>query len=267
MRQNFKKYWQIFNAGWQAALEYRLSFFFNMLRTSVIPLFMIFFWLALYKDKNQIGGFDFSSMVTYYLGVLLLYSNNSGYASEIISGNIKQGELTNYLLKPVSYFKTILSILLPADLFNFVLRITLCLVIYFLLPFKLSKLEPFNIFIFSIFLIGGYLLNFILNILISLTAFIITENFMLRLSFYFLMRFFNGFMIPLAFFPPFWQKILNFLPFTYQFYFPITVLLGKLLWQEILKGTIIFLTITFILYYLAIILWKRALKYYEAIGH
>jgi ABC-2 type transport system permease protein len=266
MRQNFKKYWQVFNIGWQTALEYRLSFFFNMLRTSIIPLFMIFFWLALYKGRDQISGYNFSSMVTYYLGVLLLYSNNSGYATEIMSGHIKQGELTNYLLKPVSYFKTVLFYLLPADLFNLVLRISLCLVIYFFMPFKLVKLEPVNIFIFSIFLVVGYLVNFIVNILISLTAFVMTENFMFRLGFLFLMRFFNGFMIPLAFFPPILQKILNFLPFTYQFYFPITILLGKLSFKEIIKGLIILLIISFGLYYLTTILWRRALKSYEAVG-
>lgn len=266
MEKNYKKHWQIFKVSWQTALEYRGDLLFNILRSSVIPFLMIFFWLALYKNQNQIGGFDFSSMVIYYLGVLLLYGNNSGYIAQVVSSQIKQGDLTNYLLKPVSYFKLTFWAILSEDLFSLLIRTFIFLLIYFFFPYQLSRITLLNFFLFCIFLVGGYILNFLLNLLLSLTAFIMVENFMFRLSFLFLMRFLNGFMIPLAFFPPVWQKILNFLPFTYQFYFPITIILGKLSLKEILKGMLIFLIIIFILYSLTTLLWRRALRYYEAIG-
>lgn len=262
----WRKYWQIFKASWQTVLEYRLDLFFNILRTSVIPFLMIFFWLAIYKGQKEIGGFDFSSMVVYYLGILLLYSNNSGYISDFISNQIKQGYLTNHLLTPINYFKLVFFAVISEDLFSFLARLIICLLIYLFFPSIITQILPLNLFLFFIFLLLGYLLNFFLNILLSLTAFVMVENFMFRLSFLFLMRFFNGFMFPLAFFPLFWQKIATFLPFTYQFYFPLMVLLGKLSLGAILKQTIILLILLFLLNYLSKFLWKKGLKYYEAIG-
>ena len=265
MERNWKKYWLIFKLSWQTVLEYRVDLFFNILRTSVIPFFMIFFWLALFKDKQEIVGFNYSSMFIYYLGVLLLYSNNSGYAAEFISNQIKNGTISNHLLKPLGYFNLVFFSIFSSDLFSFILRLIICILILTTLPFDFS-LKSINILFFLLFLILGYLINFILNILISLTAFTMTENFMLRLSLNYLIRFFNGFMFPLSFFPVLLQRISNILPFKYQFYFPLMILLGKLNTTEIVAGGLGSILLLLIFNFFTKYLWEKSLRYYEAVG-
>ena len=67
------KYLAFFKISLKKSLEYRARAFVWMFWDIGPALIMLFFWLAVFKTREQVAGYDYFSMVTYYLGVLCQY--------------------------------------------------------------------------------------------------------------------------------------------------------------------------------------------------
>jgi ABC-2 type transport system permease protein len=76
----------------------------------------------------------------------------------------------------------------------------------------------------------------------------------------------GGGMIPLAFFPPWAQKTLEWLPFGRLISFPIRCLLGQVGWMEWLSGLGLAFGWAGIFGAATAILWRRGLRSYAGVG-
>src|SRR5439155_20478782 len=101
-----KKYWHVINIGVQNTLVYRVNF---LLRSvfSLIPLMAtIYRWRAIYagKETDDVAGYTLAGMTSYYLLVtvvdMLTAVNEDDWQ---IAADIREGNLNQFLLKPIDY--------------------------------------------------------------------------------------------------------------------------------------------------------------------
>src|SRR5512140_1584113 len=102
-----KKYWHVLNIGVQNNLTYRFNF---LARTvfGFIPLIAILYvWRTIYSGKNpgdEVGTYSLSQMISYYLLVTIVDSLTAVNEDDWqIAADIKDGNISQFLLKPVDY--------------------------------------------------------------------------------------------------------------------------------------------------------------------
>ena len=74
---------------------------------NVLRIFLVFFlWDSIFSDPGRtLFGYDRSKILTYVFGILIVRAFVLSARAADVAGEIANGDLSNYLLKPVSYFK------------------------------------------------------------------------------------------------------------------------------------------------------------------
>src|SRR6267378_956455 len=115
-----KKYWYVIGIGIQNNLTYR----FNFLARSVfglIPLIAILYvWRAIYSGKSSgssVGDYSLAEMISYYLLVTIVDALTAVNEDDWqIAADIKDGNISQFLLKPIDYLSYRLCLFLSGRL-------------------------------------------------------------------------------------------------------------------------------------------------------
>ena len=266
----FKKYLQIAKTAWLEYLEFRANLFFEILGGVVTALVILFLWIRVYSDSPDrlIGGYSLSEMITYIIGAGIIYSFIflTGQGDEI-DDDIRLGNLSNYLLKPFSIFGYWLTKDLLRKFF------TLCLgglgyvfVLFFfrgdlVLP---KELATWGLLLLSIFLAG--ILHFLVFYLFSIIAFWLEQTWGFRFVIRVIMEIATGVIIPVTLLPGVLGDVIRFLPFKFFAFFPMQIFLNKLTYFEIFQNLGFVLIWIGVFYAICLLVWRRGLKYYTAVG-
>lgn len=253
--------------GWQDALEDRAEFFISFLGWLVRLSISIFLFAAIFSEKKEISGFNLQNTIVYFIIIQILTTLVFTRVGFVVATDIQKGDLSNYLIKPISYLlfqvlrqfsRNLMQVMFGMIFFIILLSIVN---INFLTEFKLSYLGTG--FISMIF---GYITNICLVIIIGLSAFWISNSSRLLFMFYAILSIFSGLMMPLNFFPENIQAILLHSPFPYIFYVPTQILMGNINLEAYLKIMPISLMYVAILGLITFIIFKLGIKKYEAVG-
>lgn len=261
-----RKYWAVFKVTWQYNFEYRFEVLSHLILGLMSFFVLLFVWTAIFKQKPNFNGYTLSKMITYLVMVKVLHFLTRGNTSRVIATEIKEGKLSIYLLKPISYLKFWFSSFLADRSFEILVRSLLMIVFLLVLPAYFKFPSLIHLFQFLLFLPISLFINFLINLLIAVTAFYVTDIRVLNTSVGLLTGFLAGQLIPIDLFPGFLKNISLFLPFQYNIYFLIKIYQGGLNNSQIINGFLgAFLWVIFLTAIL-LIGWKRGLKKYEAIG-
>ena len=264
-----KKYLQIFRISWQNALVYRLNFVMWRVRTILWFFTAYFFWLAIFTQNQKVFSYDRSTMLTYIIGAALLRSFVLSSRSVTVGTEIANGDLNNYLVKPINYLKNWLARDFADKALNlifFSLEITLLTLIFN--PPIIGPASLMHLFLFLLAVFLAMFIYFFFSFLVSSFTFWYPEHngWPLRFIVFMLLGFLAGASFPLDIFPALAQKIFKLLPFPYLIFYPLQIYLGRLSHQQILSSFLIMLAWLFILYQLTKIVFKKGLKIYGAYG-
>lgn len=245
-------------------LTYRANIVLWFLTAVFQMVFLLYLWIAVYGSGGKIGDYSFQELFTYYILQLIIYQVAATFISWDIIQEIKDGYFSQYLLKPVSYFKWQFAGNLSFKAAEIVFSISgLILVILavqkYLLP-PISMLTLFHTIILTIF---SAILSFLLEFIIGITAFWIVNAYNLRMLVSVFNRFFSGSLIPLVLLPRPLMAISRFLPFPFLSYVPVQVYLGKADVANAYFGMFFWiLSATIFAHYF----FKLGVKRYEAVG-
>lgn len=243
-----------------------MEFIGHMMLSLISLLVMYFIWSAVFKGRTYFGNYTFSSMMTYMILVRFLHFVKRSNVGREMAEEIKEGKLSIYLLRPVSYLRWWLSSFLADRIFESVLRMLMLFAFLYFFP-KIFNFPGLNRFLTAIvFLAVSLFLNFLINILIAVLAFFVTDVRLFRSTVLMIFDFFAGSLVPIDLMPKFMKNIGNFLPFQFWVYFPIKIYQGSLSNGEIFRGLILCFVWIFILFLAARYLWRKGVKNYEAIG-
>ena len=97
MKRTLERYYALFSANLQEAMVYRFAFFTNFLAEVVKTIVMLEVWMAVYRQRSTVAGFDYSMMVTYLL-VSQAVNNVYGFRNDAerpISEKIRKGTIVS----------------------------------------------------------------------------------------------------------------------------------------------------------------------------
>lgn len=261
------KYLQIIKNTLEEYFIYRVNFLMWRVR-NVLGLITGYFLIkAIFTEGRVIYGYDVERILTYIFTVSILRAIIFASRTADLAGVINSGDLTNYLIKPISTLK----VWFTRDIADKVLNIIFCLlevglIVYLLKPPFFIQTNPVYIFTFLVLASLAVLLYFFINFLISLIGFWTPEVWAPRFIFTILFDFFSGGVIPLDVLPSSVYKLFQLTPFPYLLFNPINIWLGRVS----LLGIFISLTITIfwiaIFYFTVQFVWQKGLRIYSAEG-
>ena len=263
-----RKYFQLFKITLQEYLVYRLNFILWRFRSFVSFVTLLIFWQAVYSSRENLFGYEKSQMIAYVIGVALLRGIVLGSRSIDMAGQIRSGELTKVILRPLGIFKFWLAKDLADKLLNigFSLLEVLAVVKLFGLSFYFpAKAETYLLFI--IILCLATFLYFFVSFAISSTAFWTDDPWATRWLFGIIfLEFMAGTYFPIDVLPKALANIFYLTPFPYLVYFPIRI------WNEQVGGAIVLEKIIIcagwlvVFYVVSTKIWQKGIKNYGAYG-
>src|SRR6058998_2805872 len=102
-----KKYWHVINVGIQNNLTYRFNFFARTVFGFIPLIAVIYVWRAIYEGKAgaaTVGSYSLAQMISYYLIVTIVDALTAVNEDDWqIAADIKDGNISQFLLKPIDY--------------------------------------------------------------------------------------------------------------------------------------------------------------------
>jgi ABC-2 type transport system permease protein len=265
-----QKYRHILGIGLQNNLTYRVNFLFRAL-FGLIPLMaQLSVWRTIYAGKasGDVGGYSYGQMVSYYLLVVIVDMLTAVYEDDWqIAADIKDGNISQFLLKPINFIGYRLSLFFAGRL---VYSCVACLPVavfilvqnqYFSWP---ADWATFGCFIIALVLTA--LLQFFMSFAMAMLAFWVTEVSTFIFILYAFEYLASGHLFPLDILKPGMQHLLACTPFPYQLYFPVSVYLGKATGVALLQGMLIQTGWVVAAWLGAVWMWRRGIKQYSAVG-
>ncbi len=263
------KYWSVFTTGLQNTFVYRWNFLLRSLFAMVPLLGTVFIWQALFESRGQdIRGYDFGQIVYYFLVVLLVDNLVTPTDDEWqIAADIREGNINNFLSKPIDYLAYRVSIFLSSRLLY--TAITIFPVIAVFIWFREFIVPPKDLMTWPLFfvsLVMAAAIQFLIAYALAMLAFWILEISTVVFILYSFEYYLSGRLFPLNVMPDWMQAILTWLPFTYELYFPVAVFMEKVRGPELWRGLAIQAGWVVISYVWARWMWRRGIRRYESVG-
>lgn len=264
-----QKYFTIFTISWQNEFTYRLNFILWRFRNVLRLLMTYFLWTGIFVSQTQVFGYQKPQMLTYVFMVLVVQTVVlSAPSGDNIGNEIGNGDLSNFLVKPVNYLKYWFS----RDIASKLLNITFASVEVVILWFFLNPVIEFtqSLIFFIAFLIAisfAVLIYYFINVTTRFIAFWTPEN-TWPIAFFMLVliEILSGGIFPLDVLPEWLNVLLQLTPFPYMLYFPIAIFLGKVTGLELIRILLQSLIWVIVSFLLMNYLWKKGLKSYGSEG-
>lgn len=243
----------------QNLLAYRFEFFMGILNTVITIVVYCSIYRALYGNAESVDGVTFPMVVTNFV-ISLGLSNAFEFNEMFLQDKLRSGDITNELLKPVSFkfrmlwenigegaFKVIFHFL-PAAVFSCVFL-------------ELSPPENvYSVSLMGVSIILGYLILWQISFIVQTWCFWLFSVWGIITIKNVIIRIFAGSMLPVWFMPPLLRKIVAFTPFESIYFTPVRIWLGELTGHEILAGMAVQVFWIVILYLLGDIFWKKGIR-------
>jgi ABC-2 type transport system permease protein len=262
------KYAHAFVVGLQSNLVYRWNFAVRSLFWLFHLVVVFILWGAAYAGKGEIGGFTFAQTLTYFVAIFVLQFFIGAFNEDyLISEDIRNGLINQFLLKPINYFAYRLSVFAAARVVSGALGILAVLVA---LPFFRGYLalphDGWRILLGIPAMALTAIIQFSMAYCFGLLAFWFLEIQGFVILSMAVETVLGGQIFPLDLLPPAVFNAVRFLPFFYQAYFPAAILTGRRGLDFAVQGLAIQAFWAFALVCLAEFIWRRGLRHHTAAG-
>lgn len=268
-KASIRKYFSVFKISFLQEFVYRFNFIMWRVRNVLQILLVYFLWDTVFANPGQvIFGYTREKILTYVFLTIFIKAFVFSARAIDVGGEIAQGDLTNYLLKPVSYFKYWFT----RDISSKALNILFAFVEFSLLALVLRppifiQTNPLFLATFLISIAIAIFIYFCLLFIISAIPFWLPEaawggHFLLIV----LLEAMSGSLFPIDVLPGVFQKILYLTPFPYLVFFPIQVYLGNFSVAFILQGFFVSIFWAITLWIFLKSVWKKGMLVYQAFG-
>ena len=263
------KYLTIFGIGLQNTVVYRWNF---LLRTlfGVVPLIgAVYLWRAIFHSRGQdIAGYDFGSMIYYFLLIILAENLITPTEDEWqIAADIRDGQINALLAKPLSYLGYRVSLYLGYRVIYTAVTLPLVAILFGCFAQYVTLPHSGWTWLWTALSLGmAAFLQFFIAYSLAMLAFWILEISTVVFIVFSFEYFLSGQLFPLDLAPPWLRAALDWLPFTYELFFPITVFQEKVSGGGLCKGLLIQAGWLGVSWLAARTMWAQGLRRYQAVG-
>jgi ABC-2 type transport system permease protein len=264
-----RKYLHVMKIGVQNTLVYRFNFFFRA-AVSLLPLLAtIYLWQTIYAGQPpDVGGYTLAGMISYYLLVTIVDTLTAVNEDDWqIAADIKDGNISQFLLKPMDYLTYRICLFFSGKLiFTAVSIIPVGIFIFFFRQYFVAPPGWAMSGYFLLSLLFAALLQFFMSYTMALLAFWLLEVSTVIFILFAIEYIAGGHLFPLNILPPALAAVLNYTPFPYLLYFPVSIYLGKMNGPELWHGLALQAAWVLLFYALARWVWSRGIRSYTAVG-
>lgn len=257
--------WAVFSIWLQDSLAYRASGVIWVLTDTVNTAVMPLVWISA-SGGGLIGGYTANQFVAYYLSMMLIGSFVTCHFMWDISSEIREGNFTVYLIRPISYFWFMLVRNFAWRIIRTTLSIPIFLVVAIGYHSYLSDMHLNASILFWVSLLLGHLVSYTFVIAFAMLALVITETRSVFELYYIPMLFLSGQLFPISLLPDWAQRIAYVFPFYYTTGVPTEILVGRLGETRAMGLVAGQLGWILVCVFLQRLLWRFGLRHYTGVG-
>jgi ABC-2 type transport system permease protein len=224
-----RKYLETVKVFFKTQLAYRFDVLTNTLFTVAKILLAYVLWGAIFKERDTVSGFTFSTMLTYYIvnSFIIQLDQSTGIGWQI-ADEIKNGRFSKYIVRPMNIFGyfTAQSAGVSGFLLSFNLIAAIIWVLILKVDFTIAASLP-NIAAAILLTLLGLLFMVQLNYFIGILAFKFLDTSIFMMIKDNIIEFVRGSLIPLTLLPDGILSGMMLFPFYYISYLPTMLLLGR----------------------------------------
>src|SRR5947207_3031683 len=106
MMRQMKKYTRLFATYFSSSIEYRADLLSTVFLEAISVSSVVILWLAIFRTQHVVAGYDYGQTITYYLAVPIVGFITQVVLSDRLSREIRNGSFSNYLLRPLKFWRT-----------------------------------------------------------------------------------------------------------------------------------------------------------------
>lgn len=235
------KYIALASINIQRSLTYRIPFFMSLLASLIQIFVMYYIWMAVFKHRISMAGFNVSDMITY---LIISQGLNNVYGwynatERNISGRIRTGDIALDLIRPIDFNMARFSEGAGMTVLQVVMVALVLAVVGLFVPQLRGPKDFLTLVIFIVSCAVGFINMFSLSLMAGLLSFWTLNYWGLYYTKKAIFDFLSGALIPLQFLPAWLISITDVLPFKNIVYVPTMIYLGKMPWEVAYKQLVV----------------------------
>lgn len=250
--------------GWSSVLEYRAQIVIWM-TNSLLMVTMMLVWLGV-SSSGAVNGFSSADFIAYFIVGWVVRNLTAVWASWELDYRIREGRLSPMLLRPLHPIHHDIAIHLAEKGLRALIVLPIAALVFWLTPDAPLRLDLFTLFAFSVSVFLAWLIKFMIDFLLGMLAFWISQASAFFEVFYGLTLVLTGAIAPLSMFPETIQSALQWSPFPYMLSFPTEIAIGRVYGEALVFGFAMQGFWALVGTAAAFVMWKIALRSYTAVG-
>jgi ABC-2 type transport system permease protein len=266
MMSLLRKWYAIFSIYFQDGIAYRASGFIWILTDVTTAVTMPLVWAHAAGAGGVIAGFKISDFVLYYLCLLLLNNFITSHIMWDLAMEIKEGNFTVMLIRPMSYYQVVFFRNLSWRFIRVLLFLPMFVILVALYWGYLHDAHIYITWQFLLSVVLGHLVSFTFVMMMSMLALFTQEVFSIFELYYVPLMFLSGQLFPVSVLPAWAQSVAKIFPFYFTTGGPTEILIGRVTGSgvyNVLAMQVIWIGIA---YAGSKVLWMKGLKHYTAVG-
>lgn len=247
------------------ALTYRAQLVIWLL-ASLFPLIMMTVWLSVVDESGPAAGWGRSDFISYYVAAAVLFHVTSGDLGWAWDSEMRSGDLSFRLLKPVSPVHHHIAMDIGLVSVTAALLVPVILVLAAALDSVRYPIGAGSLVLFLAAVLLGFAVSIAMSLAFAMGAFWSTQVTGLYYLWWGAGAFLSGWVAPVSVLPDAVQRAALVLPFRSVLGFPLELLLGRLDAGQVASGFAVGLTWLAGLTAVQRLLWRRGIVRYQAVG-
>lgn len=253
--------------GFQREIQYRMRAFLMLIGFMIEPTIYLVVWTSVAEAQGgEIAGLTTGTLAAYYIVWTLVRVYNLGYAPEAWEWRIREGRLNDFLSQPIHPFHRDYTFFAGSKFVWTLAWIPVAAFLTFVFR-PVVDWAAINVLAFIIALWGGYTVRFLMLYALGMINFWTTRGSAIFGIFVASELVLSGRLVPLELMPQWVDALADWLPFKWTFQFPIDTFIGRLEPAEILTGLGFQALWSLGLGLVFVLVWKRAIRRYGAVGN
>jgi len=263
-----RKYIAVAAIQFRAQMVYRFDVIITALSAVWRVLFAWILWGAIFAGRDEVGGFTFQAMLSYYvIDSFFSTLDISWNVAEEVSRRIREGTFSKYMVIPSDPQFHFLSQSFGTGGYYglFAALAAMASSLAFGISHVFTSSLPNILAAVAIFLLGTVFMSSF-NFFVGIWAFKFQDMGFLLYTFPAILRFFKGEFVPLSLLPDALEYSLRFIPFTHIAYTPTMLLINRM---DLTEGLIAFAVLsawTFGMLAVSRLTYRRMRTKYEGVG-
>jgi len=246
--------------------QYRAAMAIWLIGRIIEPLIYLVVWTTVSQARGgQVGGFEAADFSAYFIILMLVNQMTFTWIMWEYEYLIRTGAFSFKLLRPIHPIHADIAENVAYKVLTLVIIVPVALILAWIFP------PRFNLQIWAIAAAGpaiimAFLVRFLLEWSLAMTAFWTTRTGAVSQTYYVILLFLSGQFAPLSLLPEPLQMLANFLPFRWLIAFPVELILGRLSGREAATGFAaqgIWLLVALVALSRV---WRAGVKKYSAVG-